>query len=618
MDDARQQAISARLSSLLDEYCLSAVGKAAAMAYLRKLEDMEHVSKWWLRRLNGRENIATADTPRAQVGCPEILPGLRARPVWFDGNSELPAELGWIRTLQNNAETIRAELLALRNADAGFQPYRSPSGAATDAGAWNVYYISLHNVDLVANRERCPRTCAILDSIPRAYGHALFSAAAPATHITRHHGPTNKKLRCHLPLVCPGPSRLRVADRVLHLVQDRAIVFDDSFDHEAWNDDPAMARIVLIVDVWHPDLTDMEVKQVNAVRRFPRGHERPDDGEDLWQRPYLRGLIVLGAFVVGCGFVLLAAHAAYRCCLLRRHKRRQRGRKVWWRAWIVLAVVGVAGIVGIGSSRARDELVDAVGDVATAVDEFVERIDDIQNTANDMLRTTASVTGAATILENCEDVDEFEEHVSDVNETVSTLKDELKNARDPLENLQSKVETKRYVRRGVPVVIAAPFVVSLVLACCGVGWSTRAPKLASFHLNLFGCWVGTIGLTVSLLALACFLVLNIFLADFCYLGPAEAITGKNKDYENIAYYLECDQGTTNPYQSDVDNATRAVARLADASDGLRAAGCTPTSAVDTIDRGAASLGHAVHNLSTALLSCAHWSDVVDTLPSPDS
>lgn len=52
-------------------------------------------------------------------------------------------------------------------------------------------------------------------------------------------GPTNKKLRVHLPILAPsgGLSRLRVGSETRETVAGRALVFDDSFEHEAWNDD---------------------------------------------------------------------------------------------------------------------------------------------------------------------------------------------------------------------------------------------------------------------------------------------------------------------------------------------------------------------------------------------
>lgn len=116
------------------------------------------------------------------------------------------------------------------------------------------------------NRALCPRTCALLDAIPRAYEHAFFSALTPGTHIIKHHGPTNKKLRVHLPLTGVEGSRMRVADSVHEAHAGRALVFDDSFEHEAWHDG-CEARCVLIFDVWHPDLSDEEVRFLSFLQK---------------------------------------------------------------------------------------------------------------------------------------------------------------------------------------------------------------------------------------------------------------------------------------------------------------------------------------------------------------
>lgn len=97
------------------------------------------------------------------------------------------------------------------------------------------------------------------DLIPRSYLHCFFSALTPGTHITAHNGPTGKKLRVHLPLVGVENARLRVADEIKQLEQDKCLIFDDSFNHEAWHDGPG-TRINLILDFWHPELTDAELK----------------------------------------------------------------------------------------------------------------------------------------------------------------------------------------------------------------------------------------------------------------------------------------------------------------------------------------------------------------------
>jgi aspartyl/asparaginyl beta-hydroxylase (cupin superfamily) len=88
-----------------------------------------------------------------------------------------------------------------------------------------------------------------------------------------HFGPTNKKLRCLLPLFVPRDAQagessawLRVHDQTLPLVEGRAVIFDDSFQHEAVNASPSKPRIALILDFWHPDLRDEEVSSGVAAR----------------------------------------------------------------------------------------------------------------------------------------------------------------------------------------------------------------------------------------------------------------------------------------------------------------------------------------------------------------
>jgi aspartate beta-hydroxylase len=136
-----------------------------------------------------------------------------------------------------------------------------------DAGDWNVFYLFLHNVDFRANRALCPKTVEIIESITDHYDHAFFSALAPSTHVKKHHGPTNKKLRCHLPLVVPnGNCALRAGDKIINIQEGKCFIFDDSFEHEAWNNDDKHSRIVLIIDIWHPDLSIQEKKFFSFLR----------------------------------------------------------------------------------------------------------------------------------------------------------------------------------------------------------------------------------------------------------------------------------------------------------------------------------------------------------------
>ena len=90
------------------------------------------------------------------------------------------------------------------------------------------------------------------------------------THVHAHSGPTNCRLRAHLGLQVPsdptGLSTLRVADQQLTWEEGKLLVFDDSFDHEVWYDNPQKKpRIVLIVDLWHPELTKAQRKSLSPI-----------------------------------------------------------------------------------------------------------------------------------------------------------------------------------------------------------------------------------------------------------------------------------------------------------------------------------------------------------------
>ena len=279
---AKEKTFLQRLDAFFDAHGLQPVGKRMAYAYVQMMASdkdgtFKRVQPWLLNQLNGARKLPEGMSPW-QRGCPGLIPGLRSMPFWE--TPEVRAEsLPWVEGLESSFEVIKAELLSLRGQNA-FRPYRAPtSKSATaaedgigsvshDAGEWNVYYLFLHNMDFEGNQERCPVTCDAIEAIGTQYHHAFFSALAPGTHITKHHGPTNKKLRCHLPLVVPeGKCRLRAGDEVRTLEEGKCVIFDDSFEHEAWNDDPEAPRIVLILDIWHPDLQKKEVKFLDYLQQ---------------------------------------------------------------------------------------------------------------------------------------------------------------------------------------------------------------------------------------------------------------------------------------------------------------------------------------------------------------
>jgi aspartyl/asparaginyl beta-hydroxylase (cupin superfamily) len=94
--------------------------------------------------------------------------------------------------------------------------------------------------------------------------NAMFSLLAPNTAIPPHVGVNNARLVCHLPLVVPEGCWFRVGAETRHWRKGEAFVFDDTIEHEAMNPSGEL-RVVLIFDVWRPDLSPVERQAIAAA-----------------------------------------------------------------------------------------------------------------------------------------------------------------------------------------------------------------------------------------------------------------------------------------------------------------------------------------------------------------
>lgn len=114
----------------------------------------------------------------------------------------------------------------------------------------------------------CPQTLEIIRSLPGLYvdypwGDAALSLQVSQSQLNAHCSVDNLRLRCHLALEIPDGCGIRVGSETRSWEEGRGLLFDDSFEHEVWNRS-ASDRLVLIVDFWHPDLTDAEMRALSA------------------------------------------------------------------------------------------------------------------------------------------------------------------------------------------------------------------------------------------------------------------------------------------------------------------------------------------------------------------
>ncbi len=190
----------------------------------------------------------------------------------------------WLETLEAATPVIVAELEAmLADSFDAFAPYVAyPKGAPVNqwgelnhSRKWTSLWLWRDGARQDAVCERCPRTAALLESLPmcRQDGFAptaVFSALQPHTHIPAHTGSSNVRLLTHLPLILPGPARFRVGNTVRDWKMGEAWVFDDTIDHEAWNDADQM-RVILIFDIWNPYLSEAEQTLITAMMQAHKG-----------------------------------------------------------------------------------------------------------------------------------------------------------------------------------------------------------------------------------------------------------------------------------------------------------------------------------------------------------
>ena len=186
-------------------------------------------------------------------------------------------QFAWVRELEAATPEIKAELVALINEGAEFRPYVEQDKnrpfydfhGLNDDPSWSALYLWNNGARVEENARRCPRTVAALERVPMTYMGArtpsvLFSLLRPGAHIPPHSGMLNTRLICHLPLIVPPGCWLRVGNEMHHWQEGRLVLFDDSIEHEARNPS-GEPRIVLLFDIWRPELNEEEREAVATI-----------------------------------------------------------------------------------------------------------------------------------------------------------------------------------------------------------------------------------------------------------------------------------------------------------------------------------------------------------------
>jgi aspartate beta-hydroxylase len=108
----------------------------------------------------------------------------------------------------------------------------------------------------------------------------MFSLLKPKTRIPPHTGVSNVRLVTHVPLIIPEECGFRVGNTTRQWETGKAWVFDDTLEHEAWNDSDKL-RVVLIFDIWHPQLNAAEREMITAMSAGMNAFQGESGGFDL-------------------------------------------------------------------------------------------------------------------------------------------------------------------------------------------------------------------------------------------------------------------------------------------------------------------------------------------------
>lgn len=180
-----------------------------------------------------------------------VKASLNGDPYTYD-----PAVFPWVGEVSAEWKLIRAELdkvMLVRDQIPSFQDILKEAEAITKDDSWKTFFLSGIGMDCSENAKQCPETMRILQKIP-GMKTAFFSILAPKKHIPAHRGAYNGLLRLHLGLQVPEPAehcRIRIGNEFHHWNEGQPLIFDDTFNHEVWNDTDGY-RVVLFIDFVRP------------------------------------------------------------------------------------------------------------------------------------------------------------------------------------------------------------------------------------------------------------------------------------------------------------------------------------------------------------------------------
>ncbi len=189
-----------------------------------------------------------------------------------------PTVFAWRRKIEEGFTAMREEAVALLGDATDFRPYIKEQSARPQGDVhglinnpdWSTFHLFENGAPVAEHVHKCP---AIFEAVTRGVPLCMIGPRAPSimlsllkpgAKIPPHTGMVNCRYICHLPLVIPSGCGFRVGEQTRKWTEGELLLFDDSVEHEAWNDSD-QNRLVLIFDVWRPELGDDEQAMVRTL-----------------------------------------------------------------------------------------------------------------------------------------------------------------------------------------------------------------------------------------------------------------------------------------------------------------------------------------------------------------
>ena len=233
--------------------------KRVLSAAALKLKNMDSVSTRVRTSMEKSQQIGLYPGQRPNVFA---MASIRAKPWWPRETFQTDVDV-----LESAVNSLRDEFeIAYSDKSALWQRNQTPSGQ------WDIFHFVNQGKLIEQNCKLCPKTFATINRLAHflrsnVFGNASFSVVEPKSHIAPHCGPTNIRLRCHVALFVPPGCHMRVHAQSRQWVEGECLLFDDSFEHEvrhAGKSDDG-ARVVFMIDMWHPDITTKERRILNEL-----------------------------------------------------------------------------------------------------------------------------------------------------------------------------------------------------------------------------------------------------------------------------------------------------------------------------------------------------------------